>query len=152
MGNSNYSGGEKPEHSQSTKPYLVRAIYEWALDNGFTPQMLVATDNDGVQVPRQYIKDNQIVLNIHPKSVTGLELGNELMWCSARFSGITMEITVPMPAVLAIYARENGQGIVFQDENTGVPPPSDPDRSREEGASESKGSRQGSASHLKIVK
>jgi stringent starvation protein B len=152
MGNSNDSGGEKPEHSQSTKPYLVRAIYDWALDNGFTPQVLVATNTEGVQVPRQYIKDNQIVLNIHPKSVTGLELGNEFLWCSARFSGTAMEITAPMPAVLAIYARENGQGIVFQDEDSGVPPPSDPDRDREEGSATVNEPRQGSAPHLKVVK
>jgi len=153
VGNSNNSEGEKTEHSLSTKPYLVRAIHEWALDNGFTPQVLVATDNDAVEVPRQYIKDNQIVLNIHPQSVTGLELGNEYMWCSARFSGKATEITVPMSAVLAIYARENGQGIVFQEENAEVPPP-DPesDLTRKEKNSKSKNSRQSSVSHLKVVK
>jgi stringent starvation protein B len=152
MGNSTYSGGERPGHSQSTKPYLVRAIYEWALDNGFTPQVLVATDIEGVQVPRQYVKENQIVLNIHPKSVTGLELGNEFLWCSARFSGTAMEITVPMPAVSAIYARENGQGIVFQDEVTEMPPPSDPARDREEAGVRENEARPGTASHLKVVK
>lgn len=117
------SGDKKQNRSLSTKPYLMRAIYEWALDNGLTPQVLIATDRVDVVVPTQYAKDNQIVLNIHPRAVVGLDLGNELLWCSTRFSGKPMEITAPVSAVLAIYARENGHGIVFQDDDNDITPP-----------------------------
>lgn len=119
----NSDGGEKQTPSLTTKPYLMRAIYAWALDNGFTPQVLIATDKADVVVPQQYVKDNQIVLNIHPQSVSGLEIGSELLWCSTRFSGKAMEITAPVSAVLAIYARENGQGIVFQNDDNDITPP-----------------------------
>lgn len=120
------ASGEEP--SLSTKPYLIRAIYQWALDNGYTPQILVATDDEEVVVPRQYVQDDKIVLNIHPQSVIGLNLGNEYVWLSARFSGKAMEITVPLPAVLAIYAQENGQGAVFHDNDTCIisSPPDSP--------------------------
>ncbi len=132
--------GSGEQASLSTKPYLIRAIYQWALDNGYTPQILVATDQEDVLVPRQYIKDSKIVLNIHPQSVTGLDLGNEYVWLSARFSGKAMEITVPVAAILAIYVRENGQGIVFQDDHEEIVLPPD-----------SPASKPSPPSHLKLV-
>ncbi len=143
--------GDGTESSISTKPYLIRAIYDWALDNGFTPQILVDTDQKDVDVPRQYIKDNQIILNIHPKAVVGLDLGNDNVWCSARFAGKECEMTVPVIAVLAIYARENGQGIVFQDDNGGIAPPNGPSDNPESEPPkpDSKGA---GPSHLKLVK
>ncbi|WP_424947862.1 ClpXP protease specificity-enhancing factor [Candidatus Spongiihabitans sp.] len=157
---SNRSGGKVRNRSLTTKPYLMRAIYEWALDNGLTPQVLIATDRSDVVVPGQYVKDNQIVLNIHPQSVSGLDLGNELFWCSARFSGEPMEITAPVSAVLAIYARENGQGIVFQDDDNGITPPTntalEPPKAHSKKKSQSKAktsdTKHATPTHLKLVK
>lgn len=97
----------------SRRPYLIRAIYEWACDNGLTPHILVAADAEGVSVPPQYIEDNRITLNIAPMAVQSLSLESDLIWFAARFSGKRYEIQVPMRAVLAIFARENGEGIVF---------------------------------------
>ncbi|WP_423910805.1 ClpXP protease specificity-enhancing factor [Candidatus Spongiihabitans sp.] len=158
----NSSGGKQQNPSLTTKPYLMRAIYEWALDNGFTPQVLIATDRSDVVVPKQYVKDNQIILNIHPQSVSGLDLGDELLWCSTRFSGKPMEITAPVSAVLAIYARENGQGIVFQDDDNGITPPTntlpEPPKasSKKKSQLQSKAkipdTKQSTPTHLKIVK
>ena len=79
----------------STKPYLMRAIYDWALDNGLTPQILVNAVHESVVVPREHVKDGQIVLNIHPQSVRNISLGNDYVMCSARFSGRAFELTVP---------------------------------------------------------
>ena len=106
----------------STKPYLVRAINEWALDNDLTPQILVSDSVEGVKVPKNHVKDGHIVFNIHHNAVKELNLTNEWIFFSARFSGQSMNIEVPIDAVLAIYARENGQGIFFQDESDSPPP------------------------------
>lgn len=103
--------------STSTRPYLIRAIYEWCTDNGLTPYVAVRVD-DGVQVPREYVKDGEIVLNISFEATGSLKLGNEFIEFSARFAGVAREIIVPVDHVIAIYARENGQGMAF--------PPSDP--------------------------
>ena len=100
----------------STKPYLLRAIYEWAVDHGMTPQVLVDAGVAEVVVPRDCIKDGRIVLTIHPRSVQGLQLGNEYLLFSTRFAGKPFEVCIPVAAVAAIYCRENGQGIVFQGE------------------------------------
>ena len=97
----------------STRPYLIRAINEWACENNLTPHLLVNALAEGVVVPTQFVKDGQIVLNINPSAVQSIELGNEWILFSARFSGKAMNIEVPVHAVLAIYARENGQGIFF---------------------------------------
>lgn len=96
----------------STRPYLIRALYEWCTDNGFTPYVAVAVD-DSVQVPREYVKDGQIVLNISLDATTALQLGNDYIEFKARFAGKVREIMVPMNQVGAIYARENGQGMAF---------------------------------------
>ena len=96
----------------STRPYLIRALYEWCTDNGFTPYVAVSVDNT-VQVPREYVKNNEIVLNIGFDATSSLTLGNEFIEFKARFSGAAREIRVPISHVIAIYARENGQGMAF---------------------------------------
>jgi stringent starvation protein B len=96
----------------STLPYLIRALYEWCTDNGFTPYVAVLV-NERVQVPREYVKDGEIVLNISFDATTGLQLGNEFIEFKARFAGTARDICVPVAQVVAIYARENGQGMAF---------------------------------------
>ena len=98
--------------STSTRPYLIRALYEWCTDNGFTPYVAVLVD-DTVQVPREYVKDGEIVLNISFDATSSLNLGNEYIEFKARFAGTAREIQVPVSRVIAIYARENGQGMAF---------------------------------------
>ena len=98
--------------STSTRPYLIRALYEWCTDNGFTPYVAVLVD-DSVQVPREYVKDGEIVLNISFDATSSLKLGNDFIEFKARFAGTPREILVPIGRVIAIYARENGQGMAF---------------------------------------
>ncbi len=98
--------------STSTRPYLIRALYEWCTDNGLTPYVAVAVD-DSVQVPREYVKNNEIVLNISFDATSSLKLGNDFIEFKARFAGSARDIMVPMARVIAIYARENGQGMAF---------------------------------------
>ena len=96
----------------STRPYLVRALYEWCTDNGLTPYVAVLVD-DSVRVPMEYVKDGEIVLNISFDATSSLKLGNEYIEFKARFAGSAREIMVPLSRVIAIYARENGQGMAF---------------------------------------
>jgi stringent starvation protein B len=96
----------------STKPYLLRALYEWCTDNGFTPHIAVRVDN-GTRVPRQFVRNDEIVLNISFEATSQLQMGNEWIEFSARFSGKSHKIEVQVANVLAIYARENGQGMAF---------------------------------------
>ena len=98
--------------STSTRPYLIRALYEWCTDNGYTPYVAVQVD-DSVQVPREYVKNNEIVLNISFDATSSLKLGNDFIEFKARFAGSAREIMVPISHVIAIYARENGQGMAF---------------------------------------
>lgn len=98
--------------STSTRPYLVRALYEWCTDNGLTPYVAVQVDNR-VQVPREFVQNGEIVLNISFDATSGLKLGNEFIEFKARFGGVPRDILVPMDRVIAIYARENGQGMAF---------------------------------------
>ncbi|HVE55015.1 MAG TPA: ClpXP protease specificity-enhancing factor [Ramlibacter sp.] len=98
--------------STSTRPYLIRALYEWCTDNGFTPYVAVLVD-DTVQVPREYVKNGEIVLNISYDATSSLKLGNDFIEFKARFAGTAREIMVPVSRVIAIYARENGQGMAF---------------------------------------
>ena len=97
----------------STKPYLLRAIYEWCTDNGFTPYLAAAVDGR-TQVPREFVKNGEIVLNISFDATSNLKMDNDLVHFHARFSGVSREISVPVENVLAIYARENGQGMAFE--------------------------------------
>jgi stringent starvation protein B len=98
--------------SSSTRPYLVRALHEWCTDNGFTPYIAVLVD-DTVQVPREYVNNGEIVLNISFDATSNLQLGNEFVVFKARFGGVAREISEPIARVIAIYARENGQGMAF---------------------------------------
>jgi len=106
------------EMSQLTarRPYLLRAFYEWLLDNQLTPHLVVDINLPGVMVPLEYARDGQIVLNIAPRAVGNLELGNDEVRFNARFGGVPRQVNVPLNAVLAIYARENGAGTMFEPE------------------------------------
>ncbi len=101
----------------SSRPYLVRAIHEWIVDNGLTPHLLVNATLPGNQVPTQFIEDGRIVLNLSSTAVHGLVLGNDMVTFSARFSGKPFQVCVPVNAVIALYARENGKGMVFPEEH-----------------------------------
>lgn len=103
---------------------MVRGIYEWVLDNECTPYLLVNAMADGVRVPQQYVQDGQIILNISPTAVSGLDVSNDFLRFSGRFGGVAQDVCVPMHAVMGIYARENGQGMLFDAEEPGSPSPS----------------------------
>ena len=98
-----------------TKPYLLRALYEWCVDNGYTPHLAVKVDSH-VQVPSEYVKAGEITLNISPTAVHKLQMGNEQIEFSARFGGVARQIAVPIAAVHALYARETGHGMTFDAE------------------------------------
>ena len=105
--------GTTPDNQgTSTRPYLLRALHDWCTDNGFTPYVAVFV-GPGVQVPMAHVKDNEIVLNIGFEATSGLKIGNETLEFKARFGGVSREIIVPVDHVVAIYARENGQGMAF---------------------------------------
>src|SRR5450830_564002 len=97
----------------STKPYLLRAIYEWCTDNGYTPHIAVVVDAR-TRVPMQFVKNGEIVLNISFEATSGLKMDNDVIGFSARFGGVSRDISVPVENVIAIYARENGQGMAFE--------------------------------------
>lgn len=108
----------------SNKPYLIRAIYDWVVDNNMTPYILVNADYPGVEVPQEHVNNGKIVLNISPQACRGLHLDNDKIIFTARFSGLTVQICVAPAAVLAIYAKENGRGMEFGEEyNDPEPPP-----------------------------
>jgi len=110
----------------SLKPYLIRSIYEWIIDNDLTPHLLVDAENSQAILPQQFIEDGKIVLNIRPQAIQGLSLGNEEIQFNARFSGKPMHIVTPIAAVMAIYAKENGKGMIFDqedEESDNTPPP-----------------------------
>lgn len=109
----------------SSRPYLVRAIHEWILDNELTPHLLVDIEGEGVEVPAQQGQNGKIVLNISPQAVEGLMLGNDAIGFRARFGGIATDVYVPIASVLAIYAKENGRGMVFTDDEDD-PAPDEP--------------------------
>lgn len=109
----------------SSRPYLIRALYEWIVENTCTPHLIVDAVQPGVEVPRSYVRDGKIVLNVAPRAVTDLVLGNDAIAFSARFGGTPMAVSIPIAAVEGIYARENGQGMVFPAEDPEPPPASD---------------------------
>ncbi len=102
--------------STSSRPYLLRAIYEWLLDNNLTPHIVINTDMPGVEVPSSHIENGQLVLNISPGACRNLLLGDEVLTFNARFNGASMQVSVPIDAVTAVYARENSLGMVFGQE------------------------------------
>jgi stringent starvation protein B len=104
--------GTSENQGTSTRPYLLRALHDWCTDNGYTPYIAVYVD-ESVQVPMEYVKNNEIVLNVGFEATSALKLGNEFVEFKARFGGVAREIVVPIDHVVAIYARENGQGMAF---------------------------------------
>ena len=108
----------------SNRPYLIRALYDWIVDNNLTPHLLVNADADDVVVPLQFVEDGRIVLNVSPAAVRDLELSNQGIMFEARFGGIPMTVKVPPRAVLGLYAKENGRGMLFpeDDQDTDQPP------------------------------
>ena len=100
----------------SSKPYLVRALYEWILDNDNTPYILVDTSSDQVSIPNGIASDGKVVLNLAPAAIQNLEMTNDFISFSARFNGVGEQIFVPVTSLLAIYARENGEGMMFPNE------------------------------------
>ncbi len=105
----------------SNHPYLIRALHEWIADNGLTPYLMVNATMEGVQVPTEFVEDGKIVLNISTTAVADLELGNEWILFNARFRGTPMQVVIPGAAVLAIYAKENGQGMLFKEQSQDEP-------------------------------
>ncbi len=137
----------------SLKPYLVRALYQWAIDHGLTPQLLVDAAAAEVAVPAERVREGRIVLSIHPQAVRGLELGDRYLLFSARFAGKPFEVCVPMAAILAVYCRENGRGIAFQAEDE-QPPASDDGRTAGEKNPDGKNrdEKRKAAPHLTLIK
>lgn len=111
----------------SSRPYIIRALYEWIVENECTPYILVNAFEDGVEVPQEHVKDGQIILNISPVAVQDLNLRNEGIDFEGRFAGIPKRVLVPMQAILGIYAKENGQGMIFDpDAPSPTPEPDGP--------------------------
>lgn len=128
----------------SSRPYLIRAIFEWIVDNDLTPHVLVNVDGPDVIVPMNFVEDDKIVLNLSPSAVQNLELGQTMITFSARFSGKSMQVMIPVENAAALYARENGQGMVFTNEHD----PSNDNDSKGKGKAEKKSGRP----NLKVVK
>lgn len=105
---------------RSTKPYLIRAVHEWACDSGLTPYISVKVDAQ-TRVPAEHVRDGEIVLNLSPDATHRLTIGNELIQFAARFGGVSRECTIPLTAVQGIFARENGQGLYFPEESSAQP-------------------------------
>jgi len=131
-----------------SRPYLVRAIHDWIVDNGLTPQIVVNAAMAGVHVPPAYVQDGKIVLNIAGSAVRNLVLGNDHVEFSARFGGRPFEVSLPTAAVMAVYARENGVGMAFQEEE----PPPEGDGDPATGAEGEKADRRRGRAALKVVR
>lgn len=125
-----------------SRPYLIRALHEWIVDNHLTPYLLVDCGVDGVQVPEEHINEGRIILNVSPSATQALSLGNESIQFKARFGGQPRDVEVPVESVLAIYARENGRGMVFNNESGDDTTP-EPDGGDDGG---------GGKPHLRVVK
>ncbi len=135
----------------SSRPYLVRAFNEWILDNDCTPYIVVDVGVQGVQVPTEHVANGQIVLNVSPGAVRGLVVGNGALEFSARFGGVPMQVFIPLQAVMAIYAKENGEGMVFGSE-PGSPDPDGTNDRESAGQSGSQDERPSGRPTLKVVK
>ena len=132
----------------SNRPYLLRALYEWIGDNDMTPHLLVDATWEGVQVPVAAVKDGRVVLNIAARAVAGLDMGNREIRFKARFGGVSHTVVVPMPAILAIYAQETGQGMMLPDDDGIMPTDEPPSAGPAPGGDETK-PRGG---HLRVIK
>lgn len=127
----------------STRPYLIRAIYEWCVDSVLTPYLAVRVDQH-TEVPLSHVKDGQIVLNLSSSAVHNLQMGNEIITCTGRFGGAPFDLMIPVDMVIGIFAKENGQGLVFQAGESEPEPPS--------GAAKEEAKTALHKSHLKLVK
>ncbi len=107
----------------SHRPYMIRALHEWILDNNFTPYILVNAFTEGVEVPQDYVKDDQIVLNISPQAIKTLNISNTAIEFEGRFGGIPTKVYAPINAIVSIYAKENGQGMMFEADDPMPEPP-----------------------------
>lgn len=135
----------------SSRPYLIRAMYQWITDNGMTPHLLVDVSIDGVQVPAEHVQNGKIILNVAPMAIGSLILGDEEITFSARFSGQSMSIYIPIEAVLAVYAKENGQGMMFT-EDDGAVSSDDDDLDPDPGPDSGPGSSKAKKPSLRVVK
>ena len=142
-----------------SRPYLLRGFYEWIVDNHYTPYIVINTEIPDVHVPEEYIEDGRIVLNIAPNAIRGLLLANDHIEFNARFSGVPYDIWAPIKAVTAVYAKENGKGMVFKEEEEDESPPPSPttpnlSTTTESGKIGSGGGKKGGSgrSHLTLVK
>ncbi len=135
----------------SSRPYLIRALHEWIVDNGMTPLILVNANAPGVDVPQAFVEDGKIILNISMTAVQGLELGETFISFKGRFSGAVQEVVVPVTAVQAIYARETSAGMMFPDEDhaAGAVTAGEPDG---DAAADADDNNAASRSHLRIIK
>jgi stringent starvation protein B len=123
------SAGKTGERTAgSRRPYLLRAMYEWINDSGYTPHLIVDAQQPGVEVPTAYIKDGKIVLNLSNSATQRLQLRNDQVEFDARFSGIVHHVRVPMRAILGVYARETGEGMIFSDNEPEAPEPTPPQK------------------------
>jgi len=136
----------------SRRPYLLRAMHAWITDSEQTPYVVVDATMDGIQVPANYIQDGKIILNISYTAANALELGNEWLMFQARFSGEPYNIIVPTGAVLAVYSKETGQGLIFDDEHDTPAPPSDESRPKEKSHAKAAPKKASKHPHLRVVK
>lgn len=135
----------------SSRPYLVRALYEWILENDCTPYVLVNAQYPHTSVPEAFVEAGQIVLNLSPNAIRHLEMDNDRISFDGRFGGVAQQVWIPVQAVMAIYARENGQGMVFEVEPA-PPPPSDEAQTDTSASSASGKSEKTGRPSLKVVK
>lgn len=136
-----------------SKPYLLRALYEWILDNDFTPHVIADAGPADVEVPPQAVQEGRVVLNVSPSATRNLVMENDAISFQARFNGVSREIWMPMSAILAIYARENGQGMMFadgDDDSPGPDGPTGPDGGKPDGPD--RGERPKKAPKLRVIK
>jgi stringent starvation protein B len=134
---------------KSRRPYLLRAMHEWISDNQQTPHIVVDASMPGVEVPRQYVQGGKIILNVSLSATSSLSLGNDFVRFRARFGAVTQDVTVPIAAVLGVYARETGQGMIFSEAD--APPPQPPQPAGESSAAGSAEPKR-SKPTLKVVK
>ena len=135
----------------SSRPYLVRALYEWIVDNDCTPHMLVNSEFPAVQVPEGFSSDGQIVLNVSPSAVRSLHMDNNVVKFEGRFGGVPHTLFVPIGAILGIYARENGQGMVFEVESS-LAEDEEPEGPDDQGPPDDEPPRPSGRPSLKVVK
>lgn len=138
----------------SSRPFLVRALYEWILENDCTPYILVNAFADGVEVPQEHVKDGQIILNISPSAVQNLMVKDQAVEFDGRFAGIPKRVFVPISAVLGIYAKENGQGMIFESDGGAPKPPqpTNPEAPGDSSTTDSKPTALKKKPNLRVVK